>query len=76
MQPTLHWKKRPHVIKVQLHLKIVKSGVAAKFTLKYYYDTTVKAHLLPATFFSRFAVVRAPTPFLLCCSAFPLDRRP
>lgn len=45
MQPDrylLQWKKRPHIIKVQPHSKTAQAGVAAKFTLKYYYDTTVK----------------------------------
>jgi hypothetical protein len=38
----LQWKKRPHIIKVQPHSKNAPAGVAAKFTLKYYYETTVK----------------------------------
>lgn len=48
MQPDrylLQWKKRPHIIKVQPHSKTAQAGVAAKFTLKYYYDTTVKVPL-------------------------------
>ncbi len=37
----LEWKKKPHIVKVQLHPKIFYSGITTK-TMKYFYDTTAK----------------------------------